>query len=221
MSVDVERPLWGVGTFGAADDPRASWEISHDEIGRDIAAATEVLQALDVAGGRVLVCSMLREAGQFWPYVVGTVLAGAQLSCTDATEGDAARVAMFLDGMEYGVVLGITGAVLDGLAALGRDYADVFGRVRVLGARPGAYERLEAAGLAPTRFVLCGPAVAIGREPGGPAYAPEAEWALDSDAGRIVVSSRRPRAQPFDRTPTAVRGEIVDRGVVPEQERSP
>ena len=59
----------------------------------------------------------------------------------------------------------------------------MFGGVDIVGARPGAYERLEAAGLAPHRFVVCGPAIAIGREPGGPAFVADGdEWELDVDA---------------------------------------
>ena len=49
-----------------------------------------VLTELGVAGQAACCgarCSS--EAGQFWPYVCGTVLAGARLSCADATDGEA------------------------------------------------------------------------------------------------------------------------------------
>jgi hypothetical protein len=89
----------------------------------------------------------------------------------------------------------------------------VFANVRVVGAGPGAYERLAAAGLTPTRFVACGPALAFGREPGGPAFVAEAEWDLDADDDQICVTARQPRAQTFARTPVGVRGALVDGGV--------
>jgi hypothetical protein len=207
--------LWGVGTRddGAA---RVPWEISHDEIQREMGAAPATLSALGVGPGeRVLFCSMLSEAGQFWPLIVGAMLAGAQLSCADANEGEAVRVAMFTRLMPYRAVLGVTPALLDGLDEMGLAYADTFAGVAVIGARPGAYERLADAGCAPHHFVLCGPAVAIGRAPGGPAFVNEDEWELGLDGDRVVVTAKRPRATSFDRAPTGVRGALVGGGVVP------
>jgi hypothetical protein len=209
------EPLWGIGCYDDGTG-RASWRISHDEIGRDIGVAIKVLGEFGVAGGGVLWCSMLSQAGQFWPYICGTVMAGARLSCADATAGEAARVAMFLRLMTYDAVFGITDAILDGLDELEQPYGDVFAGVRILGAGPGAYERVEAAGCTPTRFVCCGPTIAIGREPSGPAFVPETEWALTTNGDdRVCVTNLQPRAQQFERTPVGVRGQIVDAGIVP------
>jgi hypothetical protein len=208
--------LWGIGCYEDGTT-RVPWEISHDEIQRDMAAAGRTVEGLGIgAGDRVLFCSMLSEAGQFWPLIVGAMLRGAQLSCADANEGDAVRVAMFTRLVHYDAVLGITGAILDGLDVLGKPYGAVFRGMRVLGARPDAYARLEAAGLAPQHFVLCGPAVATATEPGAPARADVAEWQLDVDAGRVLVTSRRPRATTFRRSATGVRAAAVDTGIVPE-----
>jgi hypothetical protein len=214
-STTAVEPLWGIGTYeGPAG--RVAWEISHTEIQRDMAAAGRTLAGMGVgAGTRVLICSMLAEAGQFWPFTVGAMMTGAQLSCADANAGDAMRVAMFTRLVEYRAVLGVTGAILDGLDALGREYGDVFGAVAYLGARPDAYPRLAAAGLRPSHFVLCGPAVAVGCEPGAAAIPDGEEWDLDIEAGRVVVSNRRPRATNFVRTETAVHGELHDGGLVP------
>ena len=207
--------LWGVGSYSDEHGRRAPWRISHEEIGRDIGVAVDVLTDLDLAGRRVLWCSMLSEAGQFWPYVCGTVMAGGRLSCADSTYGEAMRVSMFLRLMDYDAVFGVTEALLDGLEAAGDSWADVFAGVRLLGAYPGAYERLVAEGLAPVHFALCGPAIAIGREPGGPAFVAGAEWELAPDEELVTVTSLRPRAQSFIRTPIAVRGTIVSGGIVP------
>src|SRR5262249_9479407 len=149
--------LWGVGTYVDRDGCRAPWRISGGEINRDIGSASAVVGELGLAGEGVLWCSMLAEAGQFWPYICGTVLAGGRLSCADATVGEAVRVAMFLRLMPYGAVFGITNQILDGLDEMNREYPDVFAGVGQLGAYPGAYERLVAAGLTPVRFALCGP----------------------------------------------------------------
>jgi hypothetical protein len=207
--------LWGIGSYADERGRRIPWRISHDEIGRDIGVAVDVLTGLDLAEKRVLWCSMLSEAGQFWPYVCGTVMAGGRLSCADATYGEAMRVSMFLRLMDYDAVFGVTVSLLDGLEASGHSPADVFAGVRMIGAYPGAYERLVATGLAPVHFVLCGPALAIGREPDGPAIVAEAEWELAADGDGIVITSTNSRAQSFIRTPIAVRGTIVGGGVVP------
>jgi hypothetical protein len=208
-------PLWGVGCFvGPAG--LGTWEISHDEIHRDLGAAPAVLARLGVgAGGRVLHCSLLSEAGHFFPLVIGTMLAGAQVSQADATRADATRVAMFLRLLEYDAVLGVNAAILDGLDELGVAYSDALAAVRVVGARPDAIPRLAAAGIAAHAFVLCGPAVAIAAAPGAPAFVHDpGEWELAAHDGRITVTNLRPRATEFAATVTAVRGTVVDGGVV-------
>ena len=117
---------------------------------------------------------------------------------------------MFARRLHLHAVFGVNEAILDGLDELGRSYADVFGGIPIVGARPGAYERLTAVGLAPYWFVLCGPALAIATEPGGPARVDANEWSLDSDGDRILVTSLQPRASTFDRAPTAIHGRLVD-----------
>jgi hypothetical protein len=219
--VETTRPLWAVGCY-AGPDGLVTWEISHDEIERDLGSAPRALAALGVgAGGRVLHCSLLTEAGQFFPLVIGTMLVGAQLSCADATSGDAQRVAMFLRLLDYDAVLGVNAAILDGLDELDIAYADAFARARIVCARPDALTRLRAAGITPHAFVLCGPAVAIAPAPDALAVvADPGEWELGSHEGRITVTNLRRRATDFRATVTAVRGAVVDGGVVPEPEAS-
>src|SRR5205823_11379326 len=128
--------IWGVGQYVDRTGHRVAWEVSHAEIRRDTAGATTRLEAIGVdAGRRVLWCSMLSEAAQFWPYIIATMLRGAQLSCADATYAEATRVAMFTRQMDYYAVLGVNGALLDGLDGLGLPYSDVFANVTVLGPR--------------------------------------------------------------------------------------
>jgi acyl-coenzyme A synthetase/AMP-(fatty) acid ligase len=176
--VSATEPLWGVGCYRDAAGARVTWEITHDAMHEAMGAAGRALADLGVgAGDRVLFCSLLSEAGHFWPFIVASMLAGAQISKADATEADAVRVHMFLRRTEPTCVFGIDERVLDGLEQLeGYDGLEetsgvgaLLGRVRTVVARPGAYERLAAAGLAPYRLEIDGPAVALAREPGGPA----------------------------------------------------
>jgi hypothetical protein len=155
-------------------------------------------------------CSVLSESAHFWPLMIATMIGGGVFSLADATRSDALRVAMFLRALELHSVFGVNEEILDGLDELGHAYDNVFAGVQVIGARPGAYERLQAAGLTPHWFVLCGPAVAIASEPGAPARVDATEWTLADEDGRIVITSLQPRAVTFERAPTGIRGRLVD-----------
>jgi len=208
---------WGVGQWESPAGKEA-WEISRDEITRDIGAAMAALGNAGVArGDRVLFCSMLSEAGQFWPLMVATMAVGAQLSCADATEAEAARVAMFCGRLRYAAVIGITAEVVDGLAGLGVRPAELLGGVGIVAARPGAYERLASGGVPVHRFALVGPAVALGPAPGAPASVAASEWSVeDGPDGYLAVTNLKPRATTFSRTPTAIRGRVDEHGgIVP------
>ncbi len=197
--------LWGVGRYEGPDG-LVTWEISHEEIQRDLAAAMRRLPELGIgAGQRVLFCSMLSEAGQFWPWILAAMLGGTQLSCADASEGEARRVATFCDLLEYDAVIGVNGPLLDGLEALGRDPEEVFADVGLVAARPDAQQRLPAA----RAMALVGPAVAIAPDDGAPAAVDADEWGVDHDGDRALVTALKDRATVFVRTPTAVRGRIV------------
>jgi hypothetical protein len=204
--------IWGIGCYDSPIE-RAPWPIGNDEIRRDMGAATQRLRTLGVGtGDRVLFCSMLSEAGQFWPWIVGTMLAGAQLSCADATAAEAVRVEVLLRHLPFRAVIGVTDAVLDGCDERDIAYDALFGGVEVLAARPGAYERLVGAGLAPWRFALCGPAVAIAPGPDAAAEVDEHEWHLDEHDGHVLVTNREPRATHFDRVAVATRAHVVNDG---------
>jgi hypothetical protein len=221
--VEDTRAPWGIAQYDGPSG-RVAFEVSHTEIERAMGSAMGTLGGLGIAAGsRVLYCSVLSEAAHFWPLMIATMLAGGQFSLADATASDALRVAMFLRRLRYTAVMGVNREVLDGLDELGRDYADVFAGVEALGARPDAYERLRDAGLTPQWFVLCGPAVAIATAPGEPARVDATEWSLDQgDDGRVLVTSRQPRATDFDRAPTAIHGTLVDESAfVPAQGAAP
>lgn len=205
-----DRPLWAIAQYDGPNG-REPWAVSQTEIEREMGGATRTLGALGVERDRrVLWCSVTSEAAHFWPLMIATMLTGAQFSLADATAPDAARLAMFLRRLDYHAVMGINDALLDGLSKLGLSHADVFGDVAVLGARPGAYERLGAAGLDPHWFVLCGPAVAISAAAGEPALVDSDEWTLGHDGTHVLVTNLRPRATTFAATPTAIRAEHID-----------
>jgi hypothetical protein len=208
--------LWAIAAY---DDPegRVPWPVSHTEIERAMGGACTTLAGLGVcAGARALWCSVLSESAHFWPLMIGTMINGGVFSLADATTSDALRVAMFARSLQLHSVFGVNEPILDGLDELGIAYDELLAGIDVVGARPGAYERLVGTGLTPHWFVLCGPAIAIATEPGGPARVDPTEWSLASDGDRILVSSLQPRAREFARAPTGIRGRLVDAtGFVP------
>jgi hypothetical protein len=211
-TVDATPDLWGIGCYDAPGG-RAAWRIGNAEMHRDMGAASRRLSGFGIGpGARVLFCSMLSEAGQFWPWVVGTMLNGAQLSCADATAGDAARIAVLLRHVPFSAVIGVNPALLDGCDERGVAYDTLFGGVAIVAARPGAYERLTAAGLSPHRFALVGPAVAIAPAPGDPASVDANEWRLDEHDGRVHVTNLDARETAFDRECVALEAHVVDDG---------
>ncbi len=205
--------LWGVGRYDGPDGP-VSWEIGHEEVQRDLGSAMRRLGDLGLgAGDRVLFCSMLSEAGQFWPWILGAMLNGTQLSCADASEGEARRVATYCRLLRYDAVVGVTGALLDGLDDLGLAYDEVFAGVPLVGARPEAADRLVGAGVAPTAMALVGPAVALAAAPGEPATVDVEEWEVTADESRrLYVTASRDRVTPFVTEPTAIWGRIEGPG---------
>ena len=193
--------LWGVGCYHDGSE-RVAWEIGHEEIQRDMGGAARLLAELGIgAESRILYCSLLSEAGQFWPLIVAAMLARAQFSLADATRADAMRVRMFCHQMRFDAVIGVDDEVLDGLADLDTDPAELFAGVPIVAARPGAYERLVEMGLSPYRFALVGPAVAVGREPGGPVHIDPDEWHVEpASTSTVALTNLRPRATTFDHT---------------------
>ena len=169
---DDRRRCWGVGRYEDGDG-RVTWEISDAEIQRDMGERGARARRLGVTGGdRVLFCSMLSEAGQFWPFVVGAMLVGRAALVRRRQRGRrGAGRDVHCGSSQYRAVLGVTGAILDGLDALGHSYADTFG---------------VSTSSAPARRVRCGWST--------PGWRRTTSWC----AGRrspIGVATRRARAR--------------------------
>ncbi len=202
-------PLWGVGSYRVGD-ALLPYPVSPDDHGRDIGSAIKGLKSLGLHDqSRALVLSMLSEAAQYWPVQIGLFVSKAQFSLADASRFDAFRTAMFLRAMHYDVVLGINTDVLDGLDDLGHSYADVFAGTHVLAARPGAYERLRDAGLAPRWWLHVGPAVAVECDTLAGAHIDDDEWAVETVDGEVLITARNARAATIDRLATGIKAEIV------------
>ena len=212
--------LWGVGTLrrrhGRASRGRSRTPRSSATSARRRARARR--RSASTAGTRVLFCSMLSEAGQFWPFI-GRRHARRARSSRAPTRTRATRCASRCScgSCEYR-----RGARRDrrdprrARRARSTRTPTCSARSTIVGARPDAYARLAAAGLAPHHFV----AVRPGRRD---RVADRARRRASTPTSGSSTSTRRPRARhqacspratTFVRTPTAVRGALVDGGIV-------
>lgn len=207
--------VWGVSRV-VVDGDVTPWPVSQGDIEDEAESLAPRLAALGLEpGGLVLVVAMLSQAVHAVPFERAAGKLGALYSSADATPFDAFRVAVLVRQLEPQVVVGITGAVVDGFVDAGRDPAEVLGPVpAVVTVDSDAHTRLLAAGLSPRRSVRLGPTTAIeGLDADGPVY-DATRWDVDTDAGELVVSNLVPRLTPARRLRTGVRGRVVGDGRV-------
>jgi hypothetical protein len=188
--------LWGIGTFTTADGA-IPLPLSAADIAVDTLSAGRVLDSLGIGrGDRVLIVGLVSECAHLVPFHEAIRARGAILSGADATLFDAPRTAKLARQLEVRAVLGVNGAVIDGLIGEGFDLHEVFASVPLVAARPDALSRLRAAGLAPITWAHVGPAVAVGCSPGAGAHIDEAQWDVTEDGGNVVIGVRGSRALP-------------------------
>ncbi|HVM65872.1 MAG TPA: hypothetical protein VMU14_13490, partial [Acidimicrobiales bacterium] len=209
----MSTALWGVGTFVSAGEP-VDLPVAPEDFAADTAAAGRALASLGIGpGDRVLIVGLVSECAHLVPFHAALRARGAILSGADATIFDAPRTAKLTRQLGVRAVLGVNGAVLDGLVAEGTDLLDVFGTVPIVGARPDAVARLRDAGVAPVLWAHVGPTVAVECAPGRGAHVDEAVWEVAARDGAVALSPRAPRALPPGPYPVGAAG--VARGACP------
>ena len=209
----MSATLWGVGTFvseGAAVD----LPVAPADFEADTAAAGRALGSLGIgAGDRVLIVGLVSECAHLVPFHAALRRCGAILSGADATVFDAPRTAKLTRQLGARAVLGVNGAVLDGLEAEGFDLAEVFGAAPVVGARPDAAARLRGAGVTPVVWAHVGPTVAVECAPGRGAHVDDVLWEVSTRDGAVMIAPRAPRALPPG--PYVIGSAEVERGACP------
>ena len=204
--------VWGVGRV-VVDGEVTPWPVAQADIDDEAESLAPRLAALGLEpGGLALIVSMLSQAMHAVPFERAAGKLGALYSSADATPFDAFRVAALVRQLEPQVVIGVTGAVLDGLIEAGRDLGNVFGSVPTVVADEDAHERLRAAGLRPRRSVRLGPTTAIeGLDERGPVFDAK-RWAVEEIHRELLVSNLVPRLTEARRLRTGVRGHVVGEG---------
>lgn len=201
--------LWGIGRLAGDGGEGPPFRVSADDLRQDFKAAIAMLEAFGVdAGDHVLIVSMLSEAAQIGPIELACGRLGIRYSSADAQQFDAHRTATLVQRVAPKVVMGVNGAVLEGLAELRLEPAEVFATPTIVAARPEAVDAIPGA----VWWLPIGPAVAAGCTSGrdAGAHLDAAEWRADIDEEGFVriTNVRAERATTLDRWPTGVRARL-------------
>lgn len=184
------------------------YTVSLRDIERDTAWARQVFERLGVRSGLPL---HLIGAGCdneiLWPYENALIGMKVPFGVAEPAAIDAPRSDMFLRRFRMQAVLGLSGELVEAFVALGRDLKGLLGH-SVIAALPEAVPALRAAGLAPWMQLPIGPIVAFESPAGDGARFDESEWLIEAPAGELLLTSIAPRACPFVRLRTGVRGRV-------------
>lgn len=183
--------VWAVGRFPGPDGPEL-WPSTRAERASAMAAARRRLTALGVGSGdRVGLVSLMSEGVQLVPYEDALRAMGAVITPADATVAEGGRVASIARQPRLRAMLGVTADTLDGLAELGEDLA-LLGEVPVLVSDWAAAPRLAAAGLAPLRWSIVGPVLAVECPARSGAHVDGEGWHVASRGGEVTLTPRLP-----------------------------
>lgn len=184
------------------------YTVSLRDIERDTAWARDVFARLGLRAGVPL---HLIGAGCdneiLWPYENALIGMKVPFGVAEPVAIDAPRSDMFLRRFRMQAVVGLSGELVDALVALGRDLETLLGHSTIV-ALPDAVPALRAAGLAPWTMRAIGPIYAFESPEGGGARYDESEWLIEEQGGELLLTSVAPRACPFVRLRTGVRGRV-------------
>ena len=202
---------WAVGLLRLPGGTQA-YTVSLRDIERDTAWAKQVFERLGVRSGLPL---HLIGAGCdneiLWPYENALIGMKLPFGVAEPAAIDAPRSDMFLRRFRMQAVLGLSGELVEAFVALGRDLRSLLGH-SVIAALPEAVPALRAAGLAPWTQRPIGPIFAFESAAGDGACYDESEWLIEALDGELLLTSVAPRATPFVRLRTGVRGRVQMHG---------
>lgn len=208
FSPGTNQPV-AVGRFLDRQARKTSLPFSAQEVERSTLAIAKRLGSFHFrTGNQFLMISVYDECAQFSPLERALHEQGLVMIPADAVVFDAARSETILRRFDISAVVGINGAVLDGLEANGHD-PKVLLSGKLVWARPCAYERLKGVNeVTLLRWIDLGPTVALECAHGGGAHICQIEWDVVSNDGEILLTSRLERALDFHNYATGMLGEL-------------
>jgi hypothetical protein len=200
--------LWAIGRDHPDGRP-ADFPISWADWERDTAWASTVLAQHGVgAGTAVLIVGGMAESPWFDPFETAVLRRGGHYSIGEVLPFDAFRSGLYASRLGVELVFGINRAVAEGLGD--KLLVESLGGVRTILARPDAVPILRAGGLSALTVSRLGPALAVECPTGSGAHLNGAEWAVESAAGDLLLTTVGPRAHRIDRERAGVRGTVRD-----------
>jgi hypothetical protein len=189
------------------------WPVSQADIDDETQSHVATMEGLGVGDGSVVViCSLISETIHVFPLEQAANAVGARYSSTDATEFDAFRTAVMIRQVSPAAVIGVNRDVVAGLRNGGRDLREVFEPVPVVATTDDdAHDALEAAGLAPRRWLKLGPVSAFEccERDGAHVDGPRVRVNTSEDGGLLLTTTVDRLTRCVD-LPTGLRGEVVD-----------
>lgn len=189
------------------------YTVSLRDIERDTAWARNVFERIGIVPGQPLhLIGTGCDNEILWPYENALIAMKVPFGVAEPVAIDAPRSDMFLRRFELQAVMGLSGEIVDALIALGRDLRALLAETVVL-ALPDALPRLRDTGLTPWTMLPVGPMFAFESPQGDGACYDEREWLVEEQAGELLLTSLAPRATPFVRLRTGVRGRVIERRI--------
>ena len=185
--LDHPRTAYVVPVRGA--DGPAAYEVTWDDLARDAAWTQERLHALGLERGHhaLLSCSG-HEGPWFQPVIEAMRNLGVVYGASEAMGWDYLRTRVFQRELDLHAVLGLSADTVEALSGqlmLGELFRDT----PVVLARPGAAERLSAAGVPAGIISPLGPALAVQCAESAGAHVNGAEWTVTERDGGLVVAA--------------------------------
>jgi hypothetical protein len=189
------------------------YTVSLRDIERDTAWARSVFERAGIRPGVPLhLIGTGCDNEILWPYENALIAMKVPFGVAEPVAIDAPRSDMFLRRFRMQAVVGLSGEIVDALIALGRDLHALFGTARLL-ALPDALPRLRQAGLTPWIMLPVGPMFAFESPERDGACYDDSEWLVEEHGGELLLTSVAPRATPFVRLRTGVRGHVSERRI--------
>lgn len=185
--------------------------LGEEELDRDAQWAVHQFERMGIQPGKpVHLIGSAADYHLLWPFEDALTRMKVPFGQAEVFGSDAARTAMFLRRIQLHAVLGMTLDVLDALPAQGLDVASIFANMPVVCACPGAWEKLRSFGCSPWRQVTLGPLIGFQPPAGGGYLYNHDEWLLEEDAGRLLLTNRRPRMFDFKRVDIGIAGRVIE-----------
>jgi hypothetical protein len=167
----------------------AEFEVNWDDLARDAVWAQERLQAVGLDRGHHALLSFLAYEGPwFQPVIEALRNMGVVYGTAEAMGWDYGRTRVFHRELDLHALVGLSAETVEALSGQAM-IGDLFRDTPVILARPGAAERLRAAGVPAGIIAPLGPALAIECAERSGAHVNGAEWNVVERGGVLAVAA--------------------------------